>query len=373
MKSLFAAISLCALIVTPCWGAEQQHRDKGSRILPADKNASEDVRAILEFVTHLSRRSEKKLMTGQFLGWHPHVTMKAAEEVHQQSGQWVAVIGVDYYETKLTDAKLTDPEFWKPPRWQENNPLIKDYWSKSGLATISVHMTNPYTGGKAWDTRKRASADLLDPTSEAGRAYLEQLDGIADGIEDLQKEGVVVLYRPFHEWANHSAFWWCKLEPELARKLWRHMFHHFTVNRGLHNIIWVYNGTMKRYPGDGFVDINSVDCYRNYGERLPRAYNNMKAAGKPFAVGEFGPPGPSLDPDTPRNYDYAPFAKMTIDAAPRTVFFLAWRDAWGLHRNYGTTELMNDPLVVNRDDLAAELFPKLRKPPSGAESQGTGR
>jgi hypothetical protein len=99
----------------------------------------------------------------------------------------------------------------------------------------------------------------------------------------------------------------------------------------------------------------------------------MKATGKPFAVGEFGPPGPSNDPDTARNYDYAPFAKMTIDAAPRTVFFLAWRDAWGLHRNHGTKELMNDPLVVNRNDLAAELFPKLRKTSSEAESQGIGR
>jgi len=84
-------------------------------------------------------------------------------------------------------------------------------------------------------------------------------------------------------------------------------------------------------------------------------------------------PVPFSFSETPRNYDYAPFAKMTIDAAPRTVFFLAWRDAWGLHRNHGTKELMNHPLVVNRDDLAAELFLKLRKTSSEAGPQGTAR
>ena len=88
-------------------------------------------------------------MTGQFLGWYPHLTMEAANSIHEQSGEWVAIIGVDYYETKLTDANLTEPKRWKPPRWKEVNPIIKSYWAKRGLTTLSVHMTNPYTGDKA--------------------------------------------------------------------------------------------------------------------------------------------------------------------------------------------------------------------------------
>ncbi len=170
----------------------------------------------------------------------------------------------------------------------------------------------------------------------------------------------MVLYRPFHEW-HGKWFWWGGLAADVARQFWENMFGYFTGPRGLHNIIWVYNGSMKRYPGGPYVDINSRDYYRNYAGDLARHYREMTSAGKAFAVGEFGPPGHSLDPDTPRNYDYSTFAKTTIRAAPGTVYFLAWRDAWGLHRNPGTKHLMKDPLVVNRDDLAGELFPKLEK------------
>jgi len=337
--------------------AEEPHGESGSSVIPADKKASASVRAILQYINDLTKRDEKKLMTGQFLGWHPHVTMKAAEAIHEQSGEWVAIIGVDYYETKLTDAKLTEPEFFKPPRWKQINPLIKEYWSKGGLATLSVTMTNPYTGGKAWDQRKRASSDLLDSKTEAGKAYSDQLRQIADGIEDLQKDNVAILYRPFHEW--DWAFWWGRLEPELARDLWKQMFDYFTKERGLHNIIWIYNGSMNRYPGNDYADINSYDYYTDSPIKAATKYKEMQGTGRPFAIGEFGPPGNAFDPDSPRNYDYAPFAKNTIKAGSGIVYFLAWRDAWGLHRNPGTKELLKDPLVLNRDDLARELFNKL--------------
>ncbi len=326
----------------------------------ADKNASSSTRAVLQYMTELPRRDVKRLMTGQFLGWYPQVSMKPAEEIYQQSGEWVAIIGVDYYETKLMDSKLTEPEFWKPPRWKDINALIKEHWSKGGLSSISVHMTNPYTGDKAWDTSQRAADDLLNPEQKAGKAYLDQLNGIADGIQDLQKEGIVVLYRPFHEW-DGDWFWWGGLQPDLARKLWAHMFGYFSETRDLHNIIWVYNELMGRYPGPEYVDINSRDYYSEYPKTLARDYREMSPTGKPFAIGEFGPPGNTSDPDTARNYDYSTFAQETIAAAPGTLYFLAWRDAWGLHRNPGTKALMKDPLVVNRDDLAREMFPKLEK------------
>jgi Glycosyl hydrolase family 26 len=184
-------------------------------------------------------RPTGKLLSGQFLGWHPHVTMGAAEDIFAQAGKWVAIIGLDYYETMLDDDALTEPQTHKPARWREVNPLAKEYWSKGGLTTISL--------------------DLYGPTP-----------------------------------------------------------------------------------------LDAAD-----------RYNEMSSTGKPFALAEFGPPGGSLDSETLRNYDYAPFAEDLIDAGSGIVYFLAWRDSWGLHRNPGTRELLSDPLVLNRDDLARELFPKL--------------
>lgn len=358
-------LSIVLLTLFPVYvGGAEPMKDT---VIPADRDASASTRLVLDYIVALTRRTDKKLMSGQFLGWYPDVNLAAAEKIHEQSGKWPAIIGVDYYETKLDVAKRTEPELHKPPRWRNINRLIKDYWAKGGLSTVSVHMTNPATGGKAWDITKKPTPDWLDPSTEIGKAYLGQIDQIADGLEDLQKSGVVVLYRPFHEW--DWAFWWRKLEPDLARKMWQHMFRHLVVNRKLHNIIWVYNGSMNRYPGNEFVDLNSYDYYTKDPAVAAAKYKEMRGTGKPFALGEFGPPGAYDDSITPRNYDYAPFAKKVLNVAPDTVYFLAWRDAWGLHRNPGTRELMNDPLVLNRDDLASELFSKLQpKPTTSAAS-----
>jgi hypothetical protein len=116
------------------------------------------------------------------------------------------------------------------------------------------------------------------------------------------------------------------------------------------------------------VDLNSYDYYTKDPAVAAAKYKEMRGTGKPFALGEFGPPGAYDDSITPRNYDYAPFAKKVLNVAPDTVYFLAWRDAWGLHRNPGTRELMNDPLVLNRDDLASELFSKLQPKPTTSDA-----
>lgn len=315
-------LTIGALMSSLCFGANEEGSESRSAVLPADKKASASVRTILQYVNDLTKREDKKLMSGQFLGWYPDAIMKAAEVIHEQSGEWIAIVGVDYYETKQAEAKLTELELGKPPRWMQINPLIKEYWSKDGLATLSVHVTNPYTGGKAWDERKRASSDLLDPKTEAGQAYADQLRQIADGIEDLQKDDVVILYRPFHEW-DGNWFWWGNMDLELARNLWKQMFNYFTQERGLHNIIWVYNGSIDRYPGNDYVDINSYDFYTDSPGIAAAKYKEMQGTGKPFAIGEFGPPGNSFDPDSPRNYDYAPFAKTIIDAGSGIVYSLA--------------------------------------------------
>jgi len=40
---------------------------------------------------------------------------------------------------------------------------------------------------------------------------------------------------------------------------------------------------------------------------------------------------------------------------PRTCFFLAWHDNWGLGRNRHTRDLLGHAAIVNRDDLPRGL------------------
>ncbi|WP_269523066.1 glycosyl hydrolase [Coraliomargarita parva] len=337
------------------------------KIEPVDAEASASVHAVLDYCHELMGRTDSKLMSGQFIGWYPEHSMDAIDQIYAQTGKHVAIIGIDYYEPHQQADDSTEPHTHKPPRWREVNPLAKEYWARGGLPALSVHMSNPYTGGKSWDVSIRADFDMLDAGTEVGQRYLQQIDEIADGLEDLQKEGIVVLFRPFHE-AQGAWFWWGAPEPELGKAMWRHMFDYYTKERGLHNLIWVNNNPLNLYPGNDTVDMNSFDCYSTTPVDKADLYEEMVHTGKPYAIAEFGPSGSTADPDSDRNHDYSTLAQQAMEIGSGVVYFLTWRDAWGLHRNPGSKELLSNPLVLNRDDLVRELVPRISDHPLNAPS-----
>ena len=319
----------------------------------ADRNALPVARALLDVLRELpSRKGEGKLLSGQFMGWYPVASLGTANEIFQQTSNWVAVAGFDYYETHVNMPK-TKPDLFKPPRWRAINELAKAYAQMGGIVTISCHMTNPWNGGLAWGKAERIE-DLLDPKTAAYARYMEQVDEIARGLADLQEAGIPVLFRPFHEMQG-GWFWWGG-HPLALRKLWRNLFDYYTHEKGLHNLIWVWSPNvsvkaMDFYPGNAYVDMTGLDIYANTLEGARAVYAELMKSGKPFAITEFGPPGDGFDNTSPRNFDYGPFAKHVAEYLPDTVFFLTWRDAWGLHRNLNAQALLDDPLVLNRGEL----------------------
>ncbi len=320
--------------------------------VPADRQASALTRKVLNYLASLPQKKEKKLLSGQFVSGHPTVTLATVEKIHAESGQWVALVGVDYYPPK--GLKRAPFEEQNPPRWQIVNPLLKEQWKAGGLVTVNHHMTNPWTGSNSW-SKAGALADLLDPTTSAGAFYQRQLAMIGDGLEDLQRAEIVVLYRPFHE-INGGWFWWGAQDAETFRKVWRSLFEYLTVQRKLHNLIWIYNSaSMAHYPGDEYVDLVSYDLYNDDPAKARPSYDEQVKTGKPFALAEYGP-GRSTKVKAPLNYDYGPFAQRVGAALPNTVYFLSWSGPWGLDANLNVRQLLNDPLVVNRDDLNRDLF-----------------
>jgi len=327
------------------------------RLLPAegvvDRQASPMTQALLAALRELPSKKEGKILSGQFMGWYPLVSLATANEIHQQTSNWVAVAGLDYYETFVNTPK-TKPDLFKPPRWQLINELARAHWAMGGLVTISCHMTNPWDGGLAWSKAGRFE-DLLDKSTPAFARYREQVDEVARGLAELQDAGVPVLFRPFHEMTG--AFWWGARNPVAFRKVWRELFAYLSEAKGLHNLIWVWSPlvspkAMDYYPGNAFVDVTGLDIYAAGVASATNIYAEIVKTGKPFAVTEFGPPGNSLDNTSPRNYDYGPFARQCAESLPATCYFLAWRDAWGLHRNLNARQLLDDPLVLNRGELA---------------------
>ena len=324
----------------------------GEAVFPAD-GVAEKRKRILNYLRSLPEKSEGKLLSGQQCEAWPKIGktgLNDLSKVYGITGRWPAIGGFDYCEMKGSN---TDPALFKPPRWREVNPYIKEWAAKGGLVTISAHMPNPWTGSNAWDRTDCARfADLRRADTPARKAYWRMVRGIADGLEDLQDAKVVVLWRPFHE-LEGEWFWWGGEGADgervlILKELWREMHRYMTDRRGLRNLIWVFNGKACHYPGDDVVDLNSADIYgNNVGERISRIMPHIESNDKkPFALAEFGP---SWKKGSNVKYDFTGVVDEVLSAAPNCVYFLAWTGPWSLWYNENSDKLMSDSRVVTLD------------------------
>jgi mannan endo-1,4-beta-mannosidase len=224
--------------------------------------------------------------------------------------------------------------------------------------TVSAHLYNPANpkGGGLRDKGVDLNT-LLATNTETHTRWMGELDLIAKGLQELEDAGVVVLWRPFHE-MNGGWFWWGAKDSDSFIKVWRHMFDYFTATKKLDNLLWVYgpnhgNKTAAYYPGDRYADLIGLDAYTDFIDLDHiKGYAEIAQIKKPFGFTEYGPHG-SENP--PGDYDYRRFIEGIQKHFPRTTFFMSWNANWSLAKNTNTTELLNHPWIVNREDLPKSL------------------
>jgi len=184
---------------------------------------------------------------------------------------------------------------------------------------------------------------------------MAELDRVAEALAELRDNGVVVLWRPFHEMTG-DWFWWCTKahpgNPEPFKKMWIHMFDYFTKTKKLDNLLWVYSASNRRdpppdycYPGDSYVDIVGQDIYSDSAE--VSGYENLLALGKPFCLSEFGKTIKNKD----RPFDYLVLIEKIKHKYPDTIYWLSWDGPYSIARNLNAEALLNDPWVITRDEL----------------------
>ncbi|MBQ2955396.1 MAG: mannan endo-1,4-beta-mannosidase A and B [Clostridia bacterium] len=170
------------------------------------------------------------------------------DHIRKITGKLPAVRGLDF----MHDDYRGTVE--RSVKWHEMGGLVSICWH-TGLV------------GKGYRECLDESPDfdeLFTPGSELNRLFYRRLDDAADALQQLREKEIPVLWRPFHEF-NGKWFWWGKGGSEAFVRLWREMYEHFTVRRGLNNLIWVlgFSGSIDAewYPGDGYCDIVGSDTY----------------------------------------------------------------------------------------------------------------
>lgn len=312
---------------------------------PANPELMLSGRQVLAYFQTLQARPELKLVSGQFAGWSGTAQLAELEKIYRATGQWPAMIGLDYCRFHEHEATIDS----EPP-----NRLALAYWQAGGLVTLSWHAPNPAKpNGGGLKERGMRLADLLVPGTPTHQRWRQSLDQVAAGLQELQAAGVVVLWRPLHE-MNGAWFWWGAQPPTDFIAVWRDLFDYFTHTKKLHNLIWVYGPnhgahTADYYPGDAYVDLIGLDAYTDHLDpTFIKGYPELQRLPKPFGFTEFGPHAPE---NPPGDFDFRRLLDGLAQNFPHTRHFLTWNEKWNPAENKFAREFYNDPRVITRESL----------------------
>ncbi len=199
-------------------------------------------------------------------------------------------------------------------------------WKKGALINIMWHASPPtggvasyWTGGVQSRLDDNQWSDLVTDGGYLNGVWKERLDNIAYFLQQLEDEGVEVLFRPFHE-MNQSAFWWAgRTGPNGTPKLYQLTHDYLEDVKGLTNLVWVWNVQdfdwwthADYYVGDDYCDVASLDVYSNAGFPYSNYQSMYDIIGdrKPIAIGE-------------SNKILSP---SKISEQPNWCFFMTWAE-----------------------------------------------
>ncbi len=263
---------------------------------------------------------------------------------------------------------------------------LTKYAARGGVIQAHSHMscpTMPFTWREGtlnysqWD-------ELFVEGSELNNSFFEELRITADFFELLDKNGVPVIWRPYHE-INGNWFWWGsgrkdglgneRLNPMYYQKLWKVTYEYFTEERGLDNLIWVYNPhllgsaeTMYSYPGDEYVDMVGIDWYTDgdyFAIENNNCYRELAKTGKIINMCEFGPNGAAkidrkLDKyGEQKDYfscrDVLTYMENMRNSKMKTAYWLFWQNDQAITgMGYGD-EFMQSEYILTLDETAEIL------------------
>ncbi|MCQ2575896.1 MAG: glycoside hydrolase family 26 protein [Treponema sp.] len=266
-------------------------------------NAQPEVNKLLEYFNSIEG---KAFLTGQ------HTQTRRQEElelIKKETGKLPALCGFELlsYSPNInlegaTEACITEV--------MENRNTLEEAWAwveKGGILTFTWHWFSPIGGeDKAFYTEHTnfdAALALQEGTPE-NKAFVSDLDHMAEVLKPFCEKHVPILWRPFHE-CEGIWFWWGAKGLEVARQLYRFMFNYYTKHHHLDNLIWVWNNPKPEgYVGDDYCDIITRDQYpeAHKHESFNDRYLELRAmtkAEKGFAIAETGiiPDGDAVKKD----------------------------------------------------------------------------
>jgi mannan endo-1,4-beta-mannosidase len=341
--------------------------------VPSVIGTNANATAITKYLALLPSLADNRVVSGQHITGQLSLGGLAGEfttnvqALFDQTGKWPGILSMQYegaepsigpLQVSLVNPFATD---WAAAgglvliKFQPFDPWTLDIASPSGGAHVDlVGLLNPAAGNPA----------NFDANATSSALWLDWLDQIATGLDQLQQAGVVVLWRPLSE-MNNSSHWHSRQPRDAWIALWRHMYDYFSNTRGLKNLIWVYecdgfaHGTVPAdyyYPGDDVVDLMGHNFYDDdwvlpydlnaIFRRYPKIYGFPQAGSQAVRDG---------------TWDNMIMITGIRQRNPRASLFVTWSDfttgggtifnARSMVSQTNETLLLNDPWVITREEI----------------------
>ena len=123
MKNIYCFLVIASL-ASACFADAAQE--------PANPNSNAKAKALLKYFQSLDARTDKRLLSGQFVDFGNGANLGLMNRIHDKTGHWPALLGVDYADFGKGGLTFETP-----------NKSAIDYWKQGGLVTVSAHLYNP--------------------------------------------------------------------------------------------------------------------------------------------------------------------------------------------------------------------------------------
>ena len=340
--------------------------------IPSVTGANANATAVTKYLALLPSLADNRVVSGQHITGTPSLGGLAGEftsnvqALFDKTGKWPGILSMQY---EGADSAIG------PLQVNLVNPFATDWAAAGGLVLIKFQPFDPWTlainspsGNSYVDL-----VGLLNPAAgnpvnlaantAANALWLDWLNQIATGLDQLQQAGVVVLWRPLSE-MNNVAHWHSRQPRDPWIAVWRQMHDYFTNTRNLKNLIWVYEGdgfahgsvpADYYYPGDDVVDLMGHNFYDDdwmlpydlnaIFRRYPKIYGFPQAGSQGIRDG---------------TWDNMILINGIQQRFPRASIFCTWSDfykgnifnARSIVSQTNAASLLNDPWVVTREEIS---------------------
>lgn len=341
----------------------------GNNEAKVDSNKSEEVLELTEFniddydTSDIAQKTQavkdyissifgKYTISGQVFSGDD---MTEAVFIYSETGKLPAISGYDMGPMAWDETKTENLQ--KAIEWhKESNGLVEFMWSV--IMPVNVNDYSKGTGRWQWDFNKEGRninfVNAIIPGTKEYEIFTAQLENVAMHLKKLERLGIPVLFRPFHE-AGIKGCWWWSYTPNLYKGLWNMTYDVLMNKYELKNIIWLWNGQSDSY----FVDDDKFDIavWDNYANAKKGAlgsgfWNKLKEwyPDRVLALGECG----ALPP-----------VDQMAENDMRWAFWITWYGEYVFEANNGTYTSAEKwtPLEVLKENYASRYVITLDEMP----------